>query len=208
MDVSKYLKYINRRNIYSFVILTIFSLLSFICGYYVNKNVSKDVIINEKEVGTMGKIESSCTLWVEVVGAVNKSDVYCMDSGSLVIDAIKKAGGYSKTYAKKYVERNINLAKEVANNEKIYIPESKDLICEFKLFEYEKEVQGVGLSTAGGCVSINNGTKNQLISLSGVGDATAQKIINGRPYKKVEDLLNVSGIGESLLAKIKKDICI
>jgi len=36
----------------------------------------------------------------------------------------------------------------------------------------------------------------------------AKKIIEGRPYEKIEDLLNVSGIGESLFEKIKEEVCI
>jgi competence protein ComEA len=57
-------------------------------------------------------------------------------------------------------------------------------------------------------VNINTATKEQLITLNGVGEATAKRIIDGRPYSQINDLLNVSGIGEATLAKFKDDICI
>ena len=58
------------------------------------------------------------------------------------------------------------------------------------------------------CVNINTSTAEELDSLSGISEVTAKKIIEGRAYEKIEDLLNVSGIGESLFDKIKEEICI
>lgn len=57
-------------------------------------------------------------------------------------------------------------------------------------------------------MNINTATAEELDSLSGIGEVMAKKIIEGRPYEKIEDLLNVSGIGESLFEKIKEEICI
>jgi len=58
------------------------------------------------------------------------------------------------------------------------------------------------------CVNINSATKEELITLSGIGESTAEKIIQGRPYEQIDDLLNVSGIGEAILEKIEAMICI
>jgi competence protein ComEA len=57
-------------------------------------------------------------------------------------------------------------------------------------------------------VNINTATKEELTTLNGVGESTAEKIIMGRPYTQVEDLLNVSGIGEATLEKFKDMVCI
>ena len=59
-----------------------------------------------------------------------------------------------------------------------------------------------------GKISINNASQAELESLSGVGPSTAQKIINGRPYGKLEDLMNVSGIGQVTYDKLKDGICL
>jgi len=63
---------------------------------------------------------------------------------------------------------------------------------------------GVGSALAAGpLVDINTADQKALESLPGVGPATAKEIIQGRPYKSVEDLANVKGIGKSKLEKIK-----
>ena len=53
-------------------------------------------------------------------------------------------------------------------------------------------------------VDINTGTMAELVALPGIGEKTAQKIINGRPYKSVEDLEKVSGISKNKIKKIIK----
>lgn len=58
------------------------------------------------------------------------------------------------------------------------------------------------------CVNINSATKEQLTTLNGVGESTAEKIIQGRPYEQIEDLLDVSGIGEATLANFEAMVCI
>jgi competence protein ComEA len=56
---------------------------------------------------------------------------------------------------------------------------------------------------AGPLVDINTADQKALESLPGVGPATAKEILQGRPYKSVDDLANVKGIGKSKLEKIK-----
>lgn len=56
---------------------------------------------------------------------------------------------------------------------------------------------------AGALIDINSADQKTLESLPGVGAATAQEIIKGRPYKTVDDLANVKGIGKAKLAKIR-----
>src|SRR5512141_2004921 len=56
---------------------------------------------------------------------------------------------------------------------------------------------------AGALVDINSADQKAIESLPGVGPATAKAIIQGRPYKSVDDLANVKGLGKSKLEKIK-----
>ena len=61
-------------------------------------------------------------------------------------------------------------------------------------------------------VSLNNATVEELMTLSGIGEAKAKEIIEYRntngPFKTIEDLKNIPGIGESIFAKIKENITI
>ena len=52
-------------------------------------------------------------------------------------------------------------------------------------------------------IDLNTATTSELQSLSGIGPVLAAKIITGRPYKKVDDLLRVSGMGPKLLEKLR-----
>jgi len=164
---------------------------------------------------------TECSIFVDVSGAVKNPGVYCFDPGNRVVDAIQKAGGFVSTTSLAYVYRNLNLSKELVNSQKIYVPSSSELLCELKEFTLKEEVvisdsgsDTTGSATDGengteeGCVNINTATIAELDSLSGIGLSTAQKIIDNRPYNTIEDILNVSGIGETTYGKFKDNICI
>lgn len=159
--------------------------------------------------------EDPCPVRVDVSGAVKKPGVYCLDEGSAIVDAIKKTGGLADGYSDKYFSMRINLAKIVQDNSKLYIPFQEDSMCEIIEFDLPKEVINVieeepqnSPEEGTGCTSINSATLEQLDLLTGIGPSTAQKIIEGRPYQVIEDLLNVSGIGDSTLSKIRDQICL
>lgn len=162
------------------------------------------------------EIIDTCPILVDVSGAVKSPGVYCLDKESSVVDAIKKSGGFLQDVGYKYVSMNLNMAQILRDNSKIYIPYTTDLYCSIIDFNLPKEVEEVVSPVVedeqdtgnSNCVNINTATLEQLDSLTGVGPSTAQKIIDGRPYSKPEDLLNVSGIGQSTLDKILNEICI
>lgn len=193
-----------------FVAICLFlGISSFISGYLLPKSSKESSVEIERgeEKEEISSEEFPCSLFVDVSGAVNKPNVYCLNEGSLVIDAIKEAGGFvGDKYAKKYVSMSVNLSKEVVGNEKIYIPYLEDVKCELISYQpFAEEVEGVSISS---CVNINTASAKELEALSGVGPATALKIVKGRPYKKIEDLKNVNGIGDALLEKIKESVCL
>ena len=57
-------------------------------------------------------------------------------------------------------------------------------------------------------ININTASLAELETLPSVGQVTAQAIIEARPYKKIEDLMNVKGIGETTFSKLKDKICV
>ncbi|MCH8293357.1 helix-hairpin-helix domain-containing protein [Candidatus Poribacteria bacterium] len=64
------------------------------------------------------------------------------------------------------------------------------------------------VATAGGKININTATKAELMTLDGIGEVLADRIIAGRPYERVEDLLRISGIGSKTLAKIRDKVTV
>jgi competence protein ComEA len=191
--------------------------------------------IKEKTVNQ----EDGCTMYIDVSGALRNPGVYCLESDALIVDAVNRAGGFTKDAASKFINRRINLAQPLVNNQKLYFPFQEELVCELKplldegkkvVVTYEEpvvylpttepyidqnpatttppDVDSPGEIEEGECVNINTASKDELITLSGVGESTAEKIIQGRPYEQVEDLLDVSGIGEVTLANIEAMVCI
>jgi competence ComEA-like helix-hairpin-helix protein len=157
-----------------------------------------------------------CPIRVDINGAVNKPGVYCFDNDSAVVDAVKKAGGFTNLAAFKYLAMRVNLANLMQDNTKIYIPYEQDQYCEVVNFTLPKEITNItepvlpsdDPNDSPVCVNINGSDSNLLQTLNGVGPSTAQKIIDGRPYTKLEDLLNISGIGQATYDKFKDDICL
>ena len=136
---------------------------------------------------------------VDVSGAVEKPGVYFLPSPSRIKDALISAGGFSSKADKDGVSKNLNLAQVVDDGSKIYIPfvgQEKDILGQTD--ENEEKV------------NINTASASQLETLPGIGPSLAEKIISYReekgPFQSLQDLMDVSGIGDSLFENIKNDI--
>jgi competence protein ComEA len=181
--------------------------------------------IVQEVLGEKTENTQECSIYIDVGGAVAKPGVYCLRSGERLITAVQKAGGYLKSaYASKYVSRYLNLALPVKEDQKLYIPYQTDLSCTIIPFELKAQQEKEVLDKINegehkeqlekddeeetGCVSINTASKTQLMTVSGVGESMSQKIIDGRPYKQLEDLKNVSGVGDATFEKFKPFICL
>ena len=137
---------------------------------------------------------------VDIGGAVIKPGVYKLSSDSRTVDALAAAGGLSEEADRDWVEKNINLAGKLTDGLKIYIPRAGEQIL---------SGSSVGISetgTAGPVLNINTAGSSDLESLPGVGEVTASKIIEGRPYSSVEDLLEKKVVGQATYEKIKDKI--
>ena len=132
---------------------------------------------------------------VDVKGEVNSPGVYEIDIDSRINDVIKLAGGFTADAE----ELHVNLAQKVQDEMTIIIP---------KIGEIDMIVMD---DTPGSNkVKINNATKEEIETLSGIGPSKAEAIIKYRDehglFQVVEDLLNISGIGEKTLENIRDDI--
>jgi competence protein ComEA len=141
-------------------------------------------------------------LLVEVVGAVNAAGVYALPRSSRVMDAIAAAGGLRDD-----AEGNaVSLARALVDGEKVLVPVQGDATPEL--------VREAGLIRPGdGCeagtylIPINTATVADLEELPGIGPKTAQAIVDYRsahgPFRSLEEILEVKGIGEVTLERIR-----
>ena len=150
--------------------------------------------------------ESGSTIFVHVCGQVNAPAVYEFENGARVVEAIEKAGGFMENAATDY----LNLAKVLTDGEKIYVPDKEEALG----------LNPVNVDTAQGNVAdakdtntkvnINTASKEELLSLKGIGDSRAQDIINYRTengkFAAIEDIMKVPGIKQGAFNKIKDNI--
>jgi competence protein ComEA len=151
-------------------------------------------------------------LRVDVAGAVRHPAVYRLAPGSLVADAIAAAGGPAEDAD---LDR-INKALPLDDYMQVYVPRrSAASACSVTQTAAEpppistaparadKAPAVAGERGQAARINLNTATLAELDTLPGVGEATAEKIIAGRPYASVEDLLRVDGIAEAKLAKLR-----
>jgi competence protein ComEA len=153
--------------------------------------------------------KADCDLTVEVAGAVKSPGVICLASETVLKDAIDEVGGFTEQACLKWVEREINQASLVEANTKIFIPSKADPECKSADENLSNTAPGQESDSdisVNSKISINSASSAQLESISGIGPATAEKIIQGRPYKSIEDVKEVKGIGESTFESIKDHI--
>lgn len=160
-------------------------------------------------------IEEEASLLVDVKGAVKKPGVYEVTNDTIVNDCIKLAGGL-----KSDADTNtINLSKKVVNEMVIYIPEKEEFKESPPLNDAvidNTPIIGTGTEennpSSDKKININTATLSELQELDGIGESKAQSIIDYRNevglFKDINELMNVSGIGETVFAKIKDNITI
>ena len=141
-------------------------------------------------------------IYVTVAGEVVNPGMYEMTTDDRVNDAIKKAGGFTENS----YTTNINLAQKLEDGQYIYVlstEQGKNL---------ENETNSNNENEFKGIVNINTATVNELCKLPGIGEKTAEKIIEYREksggFETIEELKKIEGIGESKFNKIKFNITV
>ena len=205
--------------IISVIIITILFLIYLI--YKNNFNYSNEINLNEilqtedtnKEINQINNIGTNTIdatqnneIIVHITGEVKKEGVIHLNKGDRIIDAIKKAGGETKQADLSQV----NLAYELQDGQKIYIPNKNEKILKYIVDENGNTNINSLNSKEEEKVNINTANQSELDSLPGIGPATAQKIIEYRNqngnFKKIEDLQNVKGIGQAKYEEIRNNI--
>ncbi len=178
--------------------LLIFCFIFLISKAFAKEPDNKIEVEPIKKVEIKESIEEKTVLekmFVDIKGAVVTPGVYQIKENFRIIDVIDLAGGL-KIDADTF---NVNLSKKVVDEMVIIIPYEGDEI-EKIIIEYEEVEKDDGL------ININTASLNELTSLPGIGEVRAKDIIKYREeqrFEKIEDLLNVSGIGNATFDQIK-----
>ena len=177
---------------------------------------------SNKEIKENIKMENSgnSSFKIDIKGEVKKPGVYEVNSSMNVNDAIKLAGGIKKGAT----TENINLSKSLNSEMVIVVSKKKksnitsitNSVIKTDASVLASEVVGnieepQNTQSNSKLVSLNNGTLEELITLPGIGEQKAKLIIEYRStnkFQNIEDIKNISGIGESLFEKVKDYITI
>lgn len=206
----------DKRKYLVLLIIPILLLLFFLS----NSNSNHDEIIEEK-------IETEKSLSIDIKGAVKNPGVYELKDGSVVKDAIDVSGGLLESANTEH----INLSKKIVDEMVIIIYTNeeiqemtegntsvkvvdKECICpkieNNACIDNNNKYTNISNETNQGTsnkISLNNASKEELMTLNGIGESKANAIIeyrnNNGLFKQIEDITNVKGIGNSVYEKIK-----
>lgn len=149
-------------------------------------------------------------LVVDVKGAVKHPGVYPLTTEHRVMDAIQAAGGYTSQADTRF----INHAQKLVDELVIYVPKKGEELEEAPQIAITTPATSATSSAQSNSntVNINTATEAELTTLPGIGPSKAAAILayreeNGQ-FKTVEDLKNVSGIGEKTFEKLQPLIAV
>lgn len=210
------------------VVVCIIIIIIFFCVFfYTRSNLESeynevnnyDILQNETNIE---ENEDDTKIFVHVTGAVKNEGIVEIKEEGRIADAVEAANGFTEEAD----ISQINLAYKLEDGQKIYIPSIKDekIKEEEKALEKEYVTDEAGddiiieddissvKSKKDGKININTAMESELEEIPGVGESTAKKIIeyrkNNGKFKEIEDIKNVSGIGDSKFENMKEKICV
>ena len=142
-------------------------------------------------------------LYVDIGGAVENPGVYQVTKDTRLYRVIEMAGGLTEDAD----ADSVNRASFVEDGQKIIIPEKGSANTEVA----PSISPSAASDLSNGLININTASADELKTLSGIGDAIAGRIIDYRsanPFKSIEDIMSVEGIGSKTYDKIKDRITV
>ena len=187
------------------VIIFLFFIISYFSGgsSELNKNNNENIFVEENEsmeVITKKEEKEIVKIVVDIKGEIKNPNIYWLEEGCIIEDLINIAGGITEEGDLS----KINRAQKLNDHEVVIIPNINDK---------ESEIENIiPSSNDKNKVNINTASINELDTLSGIGPSKAESIIKYREengtFKSIEEIKNVTGIGEALFEKFKENITI
>lgn len=183
-----------------FVIIILIALNGYIYkvksnNLYDNQKVASQEM-EEKENFANEDANDDSEIMIHITGCINNPGVIEVNKGSRLKDVVDQCGGLKEEAD----INNINLAMKVEDEMKIHIPS----------IEESKENNNIESSNIiennNNKVNLNNASKEELMTLPGIGKSKSEKIIQyreGNRFKSIEDIKNVDGIGEKTFESFK-----
>lgn len=189
--------------------------------YYFLQDMNEEEFVDFEEFGSNEEIiyqneivEDTPEIIVHISGNVVNPGVISIKEGARLIDAINQAGGLT---AEADITK-VNLAYILEDAQKIYIPGKNDEETSSEYISKQSGSQGIVTNGKEGSeneklmININTATQTEFEKLPGIGSSIASKIVNYRKengkFNTIEDIKNVSGIGEAKFNNIKGYICV
>lgn len=175
----------------------------------------------QKDDNSKEQIVNGGGIFVHIDGYINNPGVYEIKENDRIKTLIDKAGGFKEGYSIK----NINLAAKLSDGDKIYIPsvsEEKNsennnnnninINSSGKGQNVKTDRNNVSIMKNNSKININTANISELKQITGIGESTANKIIDYREnvgkFKKIEDIKEVKGIGDAKYESLKNKITI
>ena len=211
------MKYINKKQK---IVLFIIIIITLGIAYYtytikINDQFNieeQNLEVEENKIKESNKIEEETTkIVVHVSGAVRNEGIVELKEKARIADAIEMVGGVTEDAYMK----DVNLATILEDGMKIYIPTKEEVEKQRENTndsvskDTNLDIYNNGSNTRkkNNKVNINTATKEELDTLPGIGESTANKIISYREekgnFKSIEEIKEVSGIGDSKYEQIK-----
>ncbi len=161
----------------------------------VSRTIEEEATEEVSEEWTEEVSEEESLIYVHVSGAVVNHGVYSLPEGSRIYEAIALAGGMTE-------EGDfdaLNQAQVLTDGQMVYV------------YSYgEEKTETLQAEESDGLINLNTATKEELMTLSGIGESKAESIISYREsnggFSSIEEIMNIEGIKEGIYSKIKDKI--
>lgn len=180
----------------------------------IEDNLNEILVINNVEMlgidnsNIINNLEEKENIKIHITGEVVNEGIVILKEGDRIEDAINKAGGTTQNADLS----KVNLAYVLEDAQKVYIPSLYEEIEEYVDESAGESVVEKDVGSKGGKINLNKASVEELQTISGVGESTANKIISYRntngKFNSIEELKNVSGIGDKKFEDIKEFVTV
>jgi competence protein ComEA len=192
------------------LVLGLAGLLFFIYGLIsILASVSKpqDITFKSGSASSTANISSQSQnlIQVDVEGAVVTPGVYKLAANSIIKDALVLSQGLAADADRVWIAKNLNLAAKLYDGAKVYIPKIGETAAQSTNPNDQTPNINVPMQSL---ININTASSDSLDVLPGVGLATITKIVNGRPYTNINELLDKKVVSSKVFDEIKDKISV